>query len=54
MQAELTLHIRLQQKLFADPRRIELLKRVQQTGSISQGRNWRASVTRAPGMPSTR
>ncbi|OAE07773.1 molybdenum-dependent transcriptional regulator [Pantoea sp. OXWO6B1] len=37
MQAELTLHIRLQQKLFADPRRIELLKRVQQTGSISQG-----------------
>lgn len=37
MQAELSLHIRLQQKLFADPRRIELLKRVQQTGSISQG-----------------
>ena len=37
MQAELTLHIRLQQKLFADPRRIKLLKRVQQTGSISQG-----------------
>lgn len=37
MQAELSLHIRLQQKLFADPRRIELLKRVQETGSISQG-----------------
>lgn len=37
MEAELSLHIRLQQKLFADPRRIELLKRVQQTGSISQG-----------------
>ncbi|MEG3129839.1 molybdenum-dependent transcriptional regulator [Pantoea cypripedii] len=37
MQAELSLHIRLQQKLFADPRRIELLKRIQETGSISQG-----------------
>ena len=37
MQAELSLHIRLQQKLFADPRRIELLKRVKETGSISQG-----------------
>lgn len=37
MQAELSLHIRLQQKLFADPRRIELIKRVQETGSISQG-----------------
>lgn len=37
MQAELSLHIRLQQKLFADPRRIELLKRVRETGSISQG-----------------
>ncbi|MCZ4058932.1 molybdenum-dependent transcriptional regulator [Pantoea sp. LMR881] len=37
MQAELSLHIRLQQKLFADPRRIELLKQVQHTGSISQG-----------------
>lgn len=37
MQAELSLHIRLQQKLFADPRRIELLKRIKETGSISQG-----------------
>ncbi len=37
MQAELSLHIRLQQKLFADPRRIELLKRSHQTGSITQG-----------------
>lgn len=37
MEAELSLHIRLHQKLFADPRRIELLKRIQQTGSISQG-----------------
>lgn len=37
MEAELSLHIRLQQKLFADPRRIELLKRVRETGSISQG-----------------
>ena len=36
MQAELSLYP-LQQRLFADPRRIELLKQVQQTGSISQG-----------------
>lgn len=50
MEAELSLHIRLQQKLFADPRRIELLKRVQQTGSISQGRSWPVSATKVPGM----
>ncbi|MFS2223272.1 molybdenum-dependent transcriptional regulator [Pantoea sp. B65] len=37
MQAEISLIIRLQQKLFADPRRIELLKQIQHTGSISQG-----------------
>lgn len=37
MQAELSLHIHLQQKLFADPRRITLLQRIQETGSISQG-----------------
>lgn len=37
MQAELSLHIRLQQKLFADPRRIVLLQRIRETGSISQG-----------------
>lgn len=37
MQAELSLTLKLQQRLFADPRRIELLKQVQQTGSISQG-----------------
>lgn len=37
MQAELSLILKLQQRLFADPRRIELLKQVQQTGSISQG-----------------
>ena len=37
MQAEISLNIRLQQKLFADPRRIELLKRIRETGSISQG-----------------
>ena len=37
MQAELSLSIRLQQKLFADPRRIALLKRIRETGSISQG-----------------
>ncbi|WP_130834447.1 molybdenum-dependent transcriptional regulator [[Erwinia] mediterraneensis] len=37
MQAEISLNIRLQQKLFADPRRIALLARIQETGSISQG-----------------
>ncbi|MCU5774232.1 molybdenum-dependent transcriptional regulator [Erwiniaceae bacterium BAC15a-03b] len=37
MQANISLIIRLQQKLFADPRRIELLKQIQHTGSISQG-----------------
>ncbi|MEW5288025.1 molybdenum-dependent transcriptional regulator [Erwinia papayae] len=37
MQAELTLILKLQQRLFADPRRIELLKQIRHTGSISQG-----------------
>lgn len=37
MQADLSLILKLQQRLFADPRRIELLKQVKQTGSISQG-----------------
>jgi len=37
MQADLSLHIRLRQKLFADPRRIELLRQIESTGSISQG-----------------
>ncbi len=37
MQAEILLTLKLQQKLFADPRRIALLKQVQHTGSISQG-----------------
>ncbi|UPT56759.1 molybdenum-dependent transcriptional regulator [Dickeya zeae] len=37
MQAEILLTLKLQQRLFADPRRIALLKQVQQTGSISQG-----------------
>ncbi|AHG21648.1 transcriptional regulator [Chania multitudinisentens RB-25] len=37
MQAEILLTLKLQQKLFADPRRIALLKQVEQTGSISQG-----------------
>jgi molybdate transport system regulatory protein len=52
MQAEILL-TRLQQKLFADPRRIALLKQIEQTGSISQGRKTRASAIKAPGMPST-
>jgi len=37
MQAEILLTLRLQQRLFADPRRIALLKQIEQTGSISQG-----------------
>ncbi|MGL6019883.1 MAG: molybdenum-dependent transcriptional regulator [Gibbsiella quercinecans] len=37
MQAEILLTIKLQQKLFADPRRIALLKQVLNSGSISQG-----------------
>lgn len=37
MQAELSLTIRAQHKLFADPRRMTLLRRIQETGSISQG-----------------
>lgn len=37
MQAEILLTLKLQQKLFADPRRIALLKQIEHTGSISQG-----------------
>ncbi|MBU9840559.1 MULTISPECIES: molybdenum-dependent transcriptional regulator [Rahnella] len=37
MQAEILLTLKLQQRLFADPRRIELLRQVRHTGSISQG-----------------
>ncbi|WP_058913614.1 molybdenum-dependent transcriptional regulator [Entomohabitans teleogrylli] len=37
MQAEILLTLKLQQRLFADPRRISLLKQIEHTGSISQG-----------------
>ncbi len=37
MQAEILLTLKLQQRLFADPRRIALLKQIDQTGSISRG-----------------
>ncbi|KEA51890.1 MULTISPECIES: molybdenum-dependent transcriptional regulator [Mangrovibacter] len=37
MQAEILLTLKLQGSLFADPRRISLLKQIEQTGSISQG-----------------
>ncbi|WP_036774450.1 molybdenum-dependent transcriptional regulator [Photorhabdus australis] len=37
MQAEILLTLKLQQQLFADPRRILLLKQIKTTGSISQG-----------------
>lgn len=53
MQAEILLTLRLQQKLFADPRRIALLKQIEQTGSISQGQRTRALVIKAPGTRST-
>lgn len=36
-QAEILLTLKLQQKLFADPRRISLLKHIALSGSISQG-----------------
>ncbi len=37
MQADILLTLKLHDKIFADPRRIALLKQVAQTGSISQG-----------------
>ncbi len=37
MQAEILLTLKLQQKLFADPRRISLLKHIALSGSIRQG-----------------
>ncbi|MBS0847687.1 molybdenum-dependent transcriptional regulator [Citrobacter sp. JGM124] len=37
MHAEILLTLKLEQRLFADPRRISLLKQIKQTGSISQG-----------------
>ncbi|WP_456309555.1 molybdenum-dependent transcriptional regulator [Serratia proteamaculans] len=37
MQADISLILKLQQRLFADPRRIELLRQVKESGSISQG-----------------
>lgn len=37
MQAEVLLTLKLHQKLFANPRRITLLKQIVSTGSISQG-----------------
>jgi hypothetical protein len=41
MQAEILLTLKLQQKLFADPRRIESVR----------ARNWRVSAIKVPGMP---
>lgn len=37
MQAEILLTLKLSGRLFADPRRISLLKQIAETGSISQG-----------------
>ncbi len=49
MQAEILLTLRLQQKLFANPRRIALLKQIEQTGSISQGAKTPASAIKRLG-----
>ncbi len=37
MQAEILLTLKLRERLFADPRRMELLRQIRHTGSISQG-----------------
>ncbi len=37
MQAEILLTLKLQQRLFADPRRIALLKQIDRTGSLAGG-----------------
>lgn len=44
MQAEILLTLKLQQKLFADPRRISLLKHIALSGSISQERKMPVSA----------
>ncbi len=49
MQAEILLTLKLQQKLFADPRRISLLKHIALSGSISQGAKDAESAIRAHG-----
>lgn len=54
MQAEILLTLKLQQKLFADPRRISLLKHIALSGSISQERKMPVSAIKVPGMPLTR
>lgn len=54
MQAEILLTLKLQQKLFADPRRISLLKHIALSGSISQGAKDAVSAIKAHGMPLTR
>lgn len=54
MQAEILLTLKLQQKLFADPRRISRLKHIALSGSISQGAKDAGISYKAPGMPLTR
>ncbi len=48
MQAEILLTLKLQQKLFADPRRISLLKHIALSGSISRERKMPVSAIKAP------
>ena len=52
MQAEILLTLKLQQKLFADPRRISLLKHI--ALSLARERKMPVLAIKAPGMPLTR
>lgn len=50
MQAEILLTLKLQQKLFADPRRISLLNTLRFPARLVRARKTRESAIRAPGM----
>ena len=55
MQAEILLTLKLQQKLFADPRRISLLKHIALSQvPLARERKMPVSAIKAPGMPLTR
>lgn len=54
MQAEILLTLKLQQKLFADPRRISLLKTHCASGSISRGAKDAGISYKSAWMPLTR
>lgn len=54
MQAEILLTLKLQQKLFADPRRISLLKHIALPVPSVRARRMQVSATKAPGMRLTK